>query len=63
MKLKPLIWLGDTIHQVRAIYVARFSEAVYVLHAFEKKSRKTAKEDLELARNRFRALVRERDQS
>lgn len=48
--------------EYRAIYVARFSEAIYVLHAFEKKSRKTAKEDLELARNRFRALVRERKQ-
>ena len=46
----------------RAIYVARFSEAIYVLHAFEKKSRKTSKEDIDLARNRFRDLVRERRQ-
>jgi phage-related protein len=44
------------------IYVAKFQEAVYVLHAFQKKSRKTAKEDIELARKRFRALVQERKQ-
>jgi phage-related protein len=46
----------------RLIYVAKFQEAVYVLHAFQKKSRKTAKEDIELARKRFRALVQERKQ-
>ena len=47
----------------RAIYVAKFSEAVYVLHAFEKKSRKTAKSDLDLARHRFKTLIRERASS
>lgn len=46
----------------RLIYVAKFSEAVYVLHAFQKKSRKTAKVDIELARKRFRALIHERKQ-
>ena len=46
----------------RLIYVAKFSEAVYVLHAFQKKSRKTAKADIELARKRFRALIQERKQ-
>jgi phage-related protein len=44
----------------RVIYVAKFAEAVYVLHAFEKKSRKTARLDVELARQRYRNLVRER---
>ena len=33
----------------RVIYVARFEEAVYVLHAFEKKTRKTRKADIDLA--------------
>lgn len=67
---KPMPSVGLGVREVRvhldgayrAIYVARFSEAIYVLHAFEKKSRKTAKEDLALARNRFRNLVRERRQ-
>jgi len=65
-KPMPSIGLGVNEIRVRAgnayrlIYVARFSEAVYVLHAFEKKSRKTSKRDVELARNRFTALVSER---
>lgn len=46
----------------RVIYVAKFSEAVYVLHAFQKKAPKTAKQDIELARRRFRELVQERMQ-
>jgi len=46
----------------RVIYLAKFPEAIYVLHAFEKTSRKTSSPDIELARNRFRALVRERRQ-
>ena len=51
-KPMPSVGLGVNEIRVRAgnayrlIYVARFSEAVYVLHAFEKKSRKTSKPDL-----------------
>jgi phage-related protein len=41
----------------RVFYVARFEEAVYVLHAFEKKTRKTTPRDLELGRERLRTLV------
>ena len=44
----------------RLIYLAKFTEAVYVLHAFQKKSEKTAQADIELARRRFRALIEER---
>jgi phage-related protein len=40
----------------RAIYVARFENAVYVLHAFQKKSRKTAKKDIDLARVRYKLI-------
>ena len=67
-KPMPSVGLGVNEVRVRAgnayrlIYVARFSEAVYVLHAFEKKSRKTSKPDLELARKRFRTMVQERRQ-
>lgn len=39
------------------IYVASLREAVYVLHAFEKKTQKTAVRDLAIARTRFRAVV------
>ena len=67
-KPMPSIGLGVNEIRVRAgnayrlIYVARFAEAVYVLHAFQKKSRKTSKPDLELAHKRFRTLIQERRQ-
>ena len=44
----------------RVFYVAAFAEAVYVLRAFEKRTRKTPKHDLELAQDRLRALVNRR---
>ena len=44
----------------RVMYVAKFPEAVYGLHAFQKKSRKTSKADIELARTRYRAMLNER---
>ncbi len=44
----------------RVMYVAKFSEAVYVLHAFEKKTQKTSKQDIDLAAGRYKALVKVR---
>jgi len=46
----------------RVIYVARFEEAIYVLHAFQKKSQKTRKVDIELAKARYKALAEQRKQ-
>lgn len=40
----------------RVIYVARFADAVYVLHAFQKKTQKTAKADIELAARRYKSI-------
>lgn len=40
----------------RVLFVAKFEEAVYVLHAFEKKSRQTRDKDLALARGRLRQI-------
>ena len=66
---KPMPSVGLGVNEIRVrnaggafrvIYVARFSEAVYVLHAFQKTARKTPKPDLDLARRRFRELVQER---
>ena len=67
---KPIPSIGIGVNEIRVreggafrlIYIAKFSEGVYVLHAFQKKSRKTAKADIELARKRFRALIQERKQ-
>jgi phage-related protein len=44
----------------RVLYVAKFEEAIYVIHAFEKKSRKTAGHDLELAKSRLKELLQRR---
>lgn len=44
----------------RVFYLATFEEAVYVLHAFEKRTRKTPSHDVKLARDRFRALLKKR---
>ncbi len=46
----------------RVMYVAKFDEAVYVLHAFQKKTNKTPKSDIEIARRRYNAIVAERKQ-
>ena len=67
-KPMPSVGLGVNEIRVRAggafrmIYAAKFVEAVYVLHAFQKQSRKTAREDLELARTRFRLMIQSRRQ-
>jgi phage-related protein len=47
----------ESIHvEHRVIYVAKFEEAVYVLHAFEKRSRQTRDTDLALARERLKQV-------
>lgn len=38
-----------------SIYVAQFRYAVYILHAFRKKTRKTSKGDIEKAKSRLQA--------
>jgi phage-related protein len=40
--------------------VARFEEAVYVLHAFVKKTRATRKADIELGKTRYAAMLEAR---
>ena len=40
----------------RVIYVAKFADAVYVLHTFQKKAKQTRKEDIELAAARYKQL-------
>ncbi len=44
----------------RVFYVAKFQEAVYVLHAFEKKQQKTSKRNIELGRERLSELLAQR---
>lgn len=50
----------DATDAYRVIYTARMQDAVYVLHDFQKKTQRTARADLELARQRFAQAKRER---
>jgi phage-related protein len=61
---KPIKTVGPGAQEIRihvlgewrVIYVAKFSDAVYVLHAFHKKSRRTSRQDIDLARQRFNQI-------
>jgi putative addiction module killer protein len=65
---KPMPTVGSGVYEVRVkagnqyrvIYVAKYAEWVYVLHAFEKKTQKTASEDVELAKQRYAKLLKDR---
>jgi phage-related protein len=63
---KPMPGIGSGVEEIRisepsgawrVIYLARRVEAVYVLHAFQKKTQATPKKDLEIAKTRFRQLL------
>ena len=49
------VW--DESGTYRMLYVAKFEEAVYLLHVFEKRSQKTAKGDVQLAKSRYTDLL------
>ena len=50
------IRIRDGVGAFRVIYIATLADAVHVLHAFQKKSQKTAQRDLTLAAARLRTL-------
>ncbi len=63
---KPMPGIGPGVRELRArdqagifrvIYTATRPEAVYVLHAFQKKTQQTGKRDLDLAAARLRELI------
>ncbi len=62
---KPMTTIGSGVREIRirddsgafrVIYITRIEDAVYVLHAFQKKSQQTAKRDLDLATARLRQI-------
>ena len=64
---KPMPGIGAGVSEIRIrdasgayriMYVAKFLEAIYVLHVFRKKTQKTAAGDVELTRKRYRELQR-----
>ena len=54
------IRIRDTSGIFRVMYVAKFEEAVYVLHCFQKKTQATSKRDKEIAEARYRAVANAR---
>ena len=68
---KPMPSIGMGVNEIRVraagafrvVYLAKFLEAVYVLHVFQKKSGKTSQADIALARLRLRAVLAARRQT
>lgn len=65
---KPMPGIGAGAYEIRVrdeagafrvIYVAKFDEAVYILHALRKKTRETAKADIDLAARRYKLIAEE----
>jgi len=64
MDWKPMKSIGQGVREIRiqdegqyrVIYVAKFEDKVYVLHAFQKKSQKTGKQDLEAAKRALKEI-------
>ena len=63
----PMPTIGKGVEEIRVrddngtfrvIYTARLADAVYVLHAFQKKTQATSKRDIDLAKQRFALLSR-----
>ena len=68
---KPMTIIGKGVREIRLrdaagafriIYVAKFADAIYVLHCFQKKTQKTSKVDLNKAEKRYRDLTKELNQ-
>lgn len=62
---KPMSSIGPGVREIRirddsgafrVIYIAAMGDAIYVMHAFQKRSQKTAQRDLELARQRLKQI-------
>lgn len=66
---RPMPQIGRGVYEIRirveegifrTIYIAKFEEAVYVLHAFQKKTQQTPKRDIDLAKARLKQLIQNR---
>ena len=65
---KPMKTVGPGVREIRlhaegehrVVYIAKFEDAIYVLHAFRKKTQKTRARDLELAQRRLQLVKQER---
>jgi phage-related protein len=64
---KPMPEVGKGVEEIRirdeagiyrVIYTTRLADAVYMLHAFQKKTTRTSKLDIDIAKQRFKRLMR-----
>jgi len=61
---KPMPSIGPGVNEIRihvlgewrVMFVAKLYDAVYVLHAFQKKTQKTSSKDIDLARKRYKQI-------
>jgi len=67
---KPIASVGLGVYEIRihthvehrVFYLAKFSEGIYVLHAFQKKTKKTPASEIDLARRRLKQVIRVRSE-
>jgi len=52
------IRISDDGKAYRVMYVAKFKDKIYVLHAFNKKSQKTSSNDVKITKTRFNAVIK-----
>lgn len=65
---KPMGSIGAGVKEIRVsdengifrvLYVAKFANAIYVLHCFQKKTQRTSQPDIDLAKTRYKDLIKE----
>lgn len=66
---KPMSAIGSGVKEIRirdvsgafrVIYLAKLEDAVYVIHCFQKKTQETSQQDIDIAKQRFKDLMRKR---
>jgi phage-related protein len=66
---KQISTIGKGVYEIRIrtedayriFYVAKFDEAVYVLHVFQKKTQKTSKQDINIGQQRYQQMIQDRE--
>ena len=70
LDFRPMPTVGRGVYEIRVrsegrahrvFYVAKFEEAIYVLHAFEKRTRKTSPQDIAMGQRRYRTVLENRE--
>ncbi len=65
---KPMSEIGAGVREIRihslneyrVLYITKIKDAVHILHAFVKKTQKTSKQDIEIAKKRYQLLIKKK---